>query len=120
MDVFPYIRVYGPVFGPGLHYLASMSPISERSAQELVDRMPASAVVDMMEWGPTNTPVQQFHAMLSNPASPKELIARAPNTPSLQDDRPVNEYYLLRDFFREKSSMTVPVTTNNENGRERE
>ena len=120
MDAFPYVRVYGPVFGAGLHYLASMSPISERSAQELVDRMPASAVVDMMEWGPTNTPVQQFHAMLSNPTSPKELIARAPNTPALQDDRPVNEYYLLRDFFREKSSMTVPVTTNNENGRERE
>lgn len=101
MDVFPYVRAYGSVLGPGLHYLASMSPVPEPSAQELLARMPASAVADMMEWGPASTPLQQFSLMLSKPASPAQLIARSPDTPALQDDRPVNEYFLLRDFFGE-------------------
>jgi len=102
LDCFPYVRVYGSVFGSGFHYLASMSPIPERSARELVDRMPAGAVADMMEWGPADSPLQQFHLILSNPVSPTELIGRSPDTPALQDDRPVNEYYLLRKFFPEK------------------
>ena len=41
--------------------------------------------------------------MLSNPFSPTELIARSPNTPALQDDRPVNEYYMLREYFPENA-----------------
>ena len=40
--------------------------------------------------------------MLDNPHFPAQLIARSPHTPALQDDRPVNEYYLLRQFFPEK------------------
>ena len=102
MDVFPYVRIYGSVLGIGLHYFASMSPIPERSAPELVARMPAAAVRDMMEWGPALTPAQQFRLMLSNPTSPAELIARSPKTPALQDDRPVNEYYLLRYLLSKK------------------
>ena len=102
MDVFPYVRVYGSVFGIGLHYFASMSPIPERTSPELVARMPAAAVRDMMEWGPALSPAQQFRLMLSNPTSPAELIARSPNTPALQDDRPVNEYYLLRELLSKK------------------
>jgi len=95
-DVFPYVRVYGSVFKYGFHYFASMSPISERSAAEMVALMPASAVSDMMEWGPATTPVEQLDLMMSNRYAPQELMARSPDTPALQDDRPVNEYYLLR------------------------
>ncbi len=104
MDVFPYVRVYGSVWIKGHHYLASMSPIPERSAEELVARMPTGAVTDMMEWGPAITPVRQFDLMMSNGHSPQELIARSPDTPALQDDRPVNEYYLLRELFPPKQS----------------
>jgi spermidine synthase len=105
-EVFPYVRVYGAFLANGHHYLASISPIDERSAQELVARMPPGAVADMMEWGPAATPAQQFGVLLSSPPSPAELIARSPNTPALQDDRPVNEYYLLREFLPEKSTAT--------------
>ena len=104
LEVFPYVRVYGSFLLNGHHYLASMSPIPERSAQELLARMPSEAVADMMEWGPADTPARQFGLMLANPASPAELIARSPDTPALQDDRPVNEYYLLREFFPQKST----------------
>ena len=104
-EVFPYVRVYGSVDGGGFHYLASMNPIPERSAGELVARMPAGAVADMMEWGPAPTPTQQFDLMLSSQATPAALMARSPHTPALQDDRPVNEYYLLRDFFSQKQAV---------------
>ncbi len=107
-EAFPYVRVYGSVFVNGEHFLASMSPIPERTAAELVARMPDGALADMMEWGPANTPVEQFDRMLSHPSSPAALIARSPNTPTLQDDRPVNEYYLLREFFpRVQSAAAV-------------
>jgi len=101
-DVFPYVRIYGSVYGAGLHYLASMDPIPQRTPQELVGRMPASAIVDMMEWGPGRSPQEQFRFMLENPTSPAELIALSPGTPVLQDDRPVNEYCFLREFLRNK------------------
>ena len=106
-EAFPYVRVYGSVFGAGFHYLASMSPIPERTAAELLARMPASAIADMMEWGPADTPTEQFDRMLSNAHSPAALIARSPNAPTLQDDRPVNEYYLLREFFPEKQGTAA-------------
>lgn len=106
MEVFPYVHIYHSVFGDGFHYLASMSPLPERSAQELVDRMPAEAVADMMEWGPSSTPLEQFSRMLSPPVSPAEMLAQAPDAPTLQDDRPVNEYYLLREFLSKKPAKS--------------
>ena len=109
MDVFPYVRVYGSIFVKGHHYLASMSPIPDRSAEELVARMPTGAVTDMMEWGPASTPVLQFGLMVSNGQGPQELIARSPDTPALQDDRPVNEYYLLRDLFPPKQRVAETI-----------
>ena len=58
--------------------------------------MPADAVTDMMEWGPAKTPEEQFVLMLSPELTTEQMIALAPATPALQDDRPINEYFLLR------------------------
>jgi spermidine synthase len=109
MEVFPYVRIYGSVFRTGLHYLASMSPIPQRSAPQMVALMPPAALADMMEWGPAMTPADQFNLMLFNTSSPNALIERSPDTPTLQDDRPVNEYYLLREFFPEKHGVAAAV-----------
>jgi spermidine synthase len=108
-DVFPYVRIYGSVFGPGIHYLASMNPIPYRSAPDMVALMPPSARADMMEWGPGMTPADQLNRMLFNTATPTQLMQRAPDTPALQDDRPVNEYYLLREFFPQKRRLEAAV-----------
>ncbi len=108
-EVFPYVRIYGSIFRDGFHYLASMSPIPYRNAQEMVGRMPASAVADMMEWGPAIKPVDQFNLMLGNSVVPSQMIERSPDTPALQDDRPVNEYYLLREFFPQKHHLAAAV-----------
>ena len=50
----------------------------------------------MME-GPA-TSSQQLQMMLSHSFTPEELIAHAPNVPALRDDRPVNEYFVVRGF----------------------
>ena len=93
---FPYVYVYPSVQPFGLHFFASDRLIPHRSAAELVAHMPAKAVADMMEWGPAKTPNEQFDLMLSAEMNPEQLIATAPATPALQDDRPINEYFLLR------------------------
>jgi spermidine synthase len=93
---FSYVRVYHSVENHGWHYLASVSPIPERTSAELVARMPEKAIADMMEWGPAQTPDMQFDSMLRLTWTVDQLIAIAPETPALQDDRPINEYFLLR------------------------
>jgi spermidine synthase len=93
---FSYVRVFPSVEHWGWHFFASDRPIQNRSAAELVSRMPAKAVTDMMEWGPAKTPDEQFDLMLSAEMTPEQLIAMAPATPALRDDRPINEYFLLR------------------------
>jgi len=96
---FPYIRVFHSVEHWGWHFFASDRPIQNRSAAELVARMPAKAVTDMMEWGPAKTPDEQFDLMLSAEMTAEQLIAVSPATPALQDDRPINEYFLLRGLL---------------------
>jgi predicted membrane-bound spermidine synthase len=93
---FSYVRVFPSVEHWGWHFLASDRPIQNRSSAELVARMPAKAVTDMMEWGPAKAPDEQFGLMLSAEMSAEQLVAMSPATPALQDDRPINEYYFLR------------------------
>ena len=95
-DSFPYIRVFHSVEGWGWHFLASERPIPARTATELVARMPETAIKDMMQWGPAKTPEQQFDLLLSSEMTPQKLIELSPLTSALQDNRPINEYFLLR------------------------
>jgi spermidine synthase len=97
-ESFAYVRVFRPVEENGWHFLASMQPIAERSSDELLKRMPTAAVADMMAWGPAATPVEQFDRMLGTDLTTQKLISRSPDTPPLQDDRPVNEYDMLRHW----------------------
>ena len=99
---FPYVRVYRSVEHSGWHFLASMHPIPARSAADLVARMPDRPVADMMEWGPAKTPKQQFERMLSTDMTTVQMINLSPTTPALQDDWPINEYFLLRVLASER------------------
>ena len=97
---FPHVRVFGSVEGWGRHFLASSSPIPERSAAELAGRMSAKARKDLLEWGPQKTAEGQFAMLLSRELPPEQLQADAPLAPALQDDRPINEYFALRTYMR--------------------
>jgi spermidine synthase len=95
-DSFPYVRIFAYADVPGLHYLCSMTPIPVRTPEELIARMPAKALADLVEWGPYTNPEKQLRILNPNRSTLDTLIALSPDTPALQDDRPVNEYYFLR------------------------
>jgi len=100
VESFPYVRVfaYNPTWG--YHFLASNQPIPNRTAPELARRLPPSAILDLEEWNPPGTPERIFATILSLERPPAQVIAASPETPAMQDDRPVNEYFLLRSLRR--------------------
>ena len=96
---FPYVRVFHSVQGWGNHFLASLSPLTPASAAVLASRLPPAAVSDLLEFGPAQSAEQQFALVTNSEFSVESLIARARgDVPALQDDRPVNEYYILRSM----------------------
>jgi len=97
---FPYVRAFrsfDTVYGT--HFLASMKPIPLSSAAELAARMPRTAASDLVEWGHSTTAEGQFSLVLSQEIPLRRLLIKASNVPALSDDRPVNEYFLLRRWF---------------------
>ena len=108
-DSFPYVRGFNSVEGWGIHFLASMTPIPHLSASELAQRVPPDAAHDLMEWGPASTPEEQFGIVLSHEVSLEALIQQAPNAPALQDDHPLNEYFILRRLGFSTSSPAAPA-----------
>jgi spermidine synthase len=98
---FPYVRAFPDEFG--IHYLCSDRPISRRSPEELVRRMPADAVRDLTEWdepspdGPVDAAEDRLSDLLKGESTLDQLIAGSPDTPALTDDRPINEYYVVRN-----------------------
>jgi spermidine synthase len=99
-ESFPYVRVFTSVAGWGYHFLASGNPIPQRNAAELAERMPDTARKDLVEWGPRATAEEQYAVMLAGEVTPKSLEAKASRAPAMQDDRPINEYYVLRTYLR--------------------
>ena len=102
---FHYVRAYFDLIG--FHFLCSDRPIQNRTAEELVVRMPSPAVADLAEWAkPLTTDrrdeaVAQFSALLRHELN-LETPAGLPDVPPLTDDRPINEYYLYRRWTNSK------------------
>ncbi|HTZ96735.1 MAG TPA: fused MFS/spermidine synthase [Terriglobales bacterium] len=99
-ESFPYVRVFAPMTGAGLHFLASDTPLPRRTAEELAARMPSSAARDLTEWGPEKTAAGNFALVLGKEETIEEVLARDVQAPALTDDRPVNEFYALRRYVR--------------------
>jgi spermidine synthase len=100
---FPFVRAFVDEFG--VHFLCSDQAFPPRTAGELVARMPAKAVTDLAEWDPpTNDGAKgaaedRLRDLLKGEISMDQLIAASPSTPPLTDDRPINEYYVLRSWL---------------------
>jgi len=105
-ESFTNVRAFQGINGYGAHFLASDTPLPQRTPAELARQMPPTAVKDMVEWGPYPTPEGQFAATLQGEFPLDRFVAESPETPTMQDDRPVNEYFLLRLLSR-KSATTV-------------
>ena len=98
---FPYVRVFTSIEDWGFHFLASDRPLPDRSAAELAQRLPPAAAADLIEWGPEANAEDQFDSVLGNETSIDKIISASPQTPALSDDRPINEYYQVRQRRRE-------------------
>ncbi|HXB97098.1 MAG TPA: fused MFS/spermidine synthase [bacterium] len=96
-DQFPYVRMFLSIEGWGYHFLASQQPLPPTSAETLVARMPPAARADLMEWFPKGKPVKLLAAVLAREYDLQATLAHWPT--ALTDDRPYNEYYLLRRWF---------------------
>jgi len=103
----------------GLLFLASDDPIEVRTPASLVRRMPGTAIHDLLEWGPEMYAEDQLADILNNEVPIETVIAQAPQAAALDDDRPVNEYYLLRRLRMSKTwqhlggtlGMVTPAST---------
>ncbi len=95
-ESFPYVRAFISIEGWGVHFMASRQPIPERSPADLAQRMPPAAAADLVEWGPFPTAEQQFAAVLKKEVPIEWVISLDRAAPAMEDDRPINEYYWLR------------------------
>ncbi len=109
---FGYVRSFWDEFG--VHFLCSDSPIPDRSAAELLRKLPEPAIQDFVEWsapnraGPAAQAQAQFEDLLENETNIDQLIADAPKAIPLTDNRPVNEYSLLRKWFGKERKIVPP------------
>lgn len=97
---FPYVRVFAYGRSWGFHFIASDRPLPALSGKELAQRLPASAAADLVEWDPDHNPEARFAHLLQSELPVDQLLSLSPATPALSDDRPINEYYLLRFSLR--------------------
>jgi spermidine synthase len=98
-ESFPYVRCFPSVEGWGMHMLGSMEPIEQLNADQLAARMPESAQQDLLEWNPVKDAPAYLNQVLSKECSVPALLNPDPEI-QITDDKPYNEYYLLRNLFR--------------------
>lgn len=115
-ESFPHVRAF-PIVNRretievvGVHFLASEHPLPRRTAAELADRLPPPAARDLMEWPYAATPKDVFAAITGFEVPLEALIALAPRAPTLRDDRPYNEYFLLRRWVLPTAADAGAVT----------
>ena len=92
---FPHVRCFPSVVPGGVHILASMEPMEQRTPAELEARMSASAKKDLLEWAPGIDVVSYLNKVMSREVPVEELLNPNPDL-RITDDDPFNEYYLLR------------------------
>jgi hypothetical protein len=74
--------------------------------------MPTSALADLTEWAPPDSAglseraSEQLDDLLQGELTLDSLIVASPDTPALTDDRPINEYYLVRKLRHDRHPQT--------------
>ncbi len=110
---FPYVRAFSNGFG--VHYLCSDRAIPVPTVEELLQRMPDKAVSDLVEWdispgeAPRDAARDMLDGLLRGQLSTDQLIAASPRTPAITDDRPINEYYMVRRWLGHEHAETASL-----------
>src|SRR5581483_7848386 len=96
-ESFPYVRCYRGMMGWGIHFVASMEPIDDLTPQQAAARLPAGATKDLLEWSPISNAAVYLAPVINNQFHLLDLAKTDPRI-AITDDRPFNEYFLLRDW----------------------
>jgi spermidine synthase len=96
LESFPHVRAFSSVEGWGTHFLASAEPLPASKVEELPQPLPPAAARDLAEWEPDWTPAELLAEVLAQEHTMEGFLKLAPAVPAIEDDRPINEYYLLR------------------------
>ena len=97
VNSFAHVIAFRAVELRGTHYMASMQPIRVPTADEFVARLPEKARRDLVEWNSGD--LRDPHAFIVEVLKrqvPVEDLLEADASAVVTDDRPYNEYYLLR------------------------
>jgi len=94
-DSFRYVRVFHSIEDWGFHFLASDSPIVLPTPEEAAARLSPNATRDLVEWTPEWDVRRLMSEVLSREIPLKDVLGRDPSV-VITDDRPYNEYFLLR------------------------
>jgi spermidine synthase len=94
---FPFVRCFVSIGRNGLHLLASREPIERRDAAQLAERLPPSAAKDLMEWSTESNLRVYLQSALAREI-PLDKLLHTAEINCITDDRPYNEYFLLRKW----------------------
>ena len=103
-ETFPHVRVFRSVEGWGYHFLCSETPIELPSAETFLARLPWRARLDFEEWHPRRDAAAFYRQAIAREVPLRAMLAMAPQA-RITDDRPFNEYFLLRRL-RDRSNGT--------------
>lgn len=108
VESFPHVRVMHGFEGAGFHILAAMHPIPRRSTDELISSLPEKARQDLVELSEGRSAASMFQSILESEFHPAELLDSDLRV-MITDDRPYNEYCLLRRLreWRDKTHVTL-------------
>jgi spermidine synthase len=97
IESFDHIVAFSSFEHRGTHFVASMQPIRIPSPEEFIGRLPEDARRDLVEWnsGALKDPLVFIRDVLNREVPVEEFLRRDARA-VITDDRPYNEYYLLR------------------------
>jgi spermidine synthase len=96
---FPYVKVFKSIEGWGFHFIASMSPIVVPSEETMMARIPDKAQKDMLEWFIVKDLRFGVQWIKRHELAPPEEFLKNTKYVLITDDRPFNEYFMLRRLW---------------------
>lgn len=91
---FPFVKVFY-FNGLGCYFFASMQHFDMPTPDEFVARLPPQAAADLVEWMPDKSPAYIYEHFLEKEI-PLDAIRAKGAILSITDDKPINEYFLVR------------------------
>lgn len=100
VESFPCVRCFPGVNDWGTHFLASEQPIEIVPTSRMVSRMPAAAKVDLAEYMDTARypGLAEYLDKVVAQEFPASSVLNSNLSLEISDDRPFNEYFLLRKW----------------------